>query len=548
MVDHQQPEQKGDAIRHPEEKQIRGERQAENKERGEAEGSIKDWTEHVKKVRAEKKASGRSGVTGVGADSDGKGGFASAKLLLAGPAEETGTVIDYKPVKHNERSFSLGMDYEENERGPAEKLGDFAQAAAKRATDPAGWSAWFNGEVEKIVGIGIGLNEAKEETKAAVAAGFKALTDGTVTDFLSRPNAINEPLFKTVANVFDAVSSDPNATNKALEALGNAVIKASNDYSAMSKEEQGKMIGKTMFAMINPEGSTEGAEVALKIADKVATRVDKAVMDTIATSLKAAERAAQQSPEIAQQAKQRLLDYMDSKGLLGPKLQYEGIPEGYFEGMQPTRNAAKDNYMAMSSDSEAGNMGGRRPMDKAQREAALERNPPSEGFKVEMAKAIENLDPHLKEYLEQKGVEIKTCRRVTDIFPDQKPTTMGCYSIKDNCIYIAEEVRSGGHWVKNFDVDFNIRHETGHAFSYTKKGYEQVSADVKFQKLFAQDIKSVPQEVLKALDFDITSREGIEFAREEVFADSFAHATGCATKNRYSQLIRDYFPNCRTYF
>lgn len=102
--------------------------------------------------------------------------------------------------------------------------------------------------------------------------------------------------------------------------------------------------------------------------------------------------------------------------------------------------------------------------------------------------------------------------------------------------------------MKNFDVDFNLRHESGHAFSYTKRGYEQLSADVKFQKLFAQDIKNIPQDVLKSLDFDINSREGIEFAREEVFADSFAHATGCATKNRYSQLIREHFPSCRTYF
>lgn len=596
MADNQHSQDVRDEPTRPETKSDRAERRAEEQQRGEINKSAESYNEQAKAYKNEQKVSGRSRATGAGADAYGKGGLASAKDLLGdmahdtltkdsenkamsparkaelmeeikrdgyivgkatqdqvplGSAEDTGTVTDYTPRKNNEHFYSAGMNYDDEKKDTrdfGEKLGDFAAAAARRATDPKGWQTWFDGQVQKAIGIGEGLNEAKEETKAAVAAGCRALTDGTVANFLAKPNAINEPIFKTVSNVFDAVAADPNATNKALEALGNAVMKASNDYSTMSKEDQGKAIGKTMFAMINPEGSTEGAEVALKVADRVAASVDKAVMDTISVSMKAAEKAAGHSPELAQQAKQRLLDYLNSKGLLGQKLEYAGVPEGYFDGMQPSKNAAKDNYMAMSSESDAGGFGGKRPMSKAERAEALEKNPPSEIFRAEMAKAIDNLEPHLRDYLEEKGVEIKTCRRITDLFPDQKPSTMGCYSIKENSIYVAEEVRSGGQWVKNFDVDFNLRHESGHAFSYTKRGYEQLSADVKFQKLFAQDIKNIPKDVLKSLDFDINSREGIEFAREEVFADSFAHATGCSTKNRYSQLIRDHFPSCRTYF
>ena len=52
-----------------------------------------------------------------------------------------------------------------------------------------------------------------------MAAGWKALTDGTVVEFLSQPNAINAPVFKTVANAFDAMSKDPEAVNHAFEAL-----------------------------------------------------------------------------------------------------------------------------------------------------------------------------------------------------------------------------------------------------------------------------------------------------------------------------------------
>lgn len=37
--------------------------------------------------------------------------------------------------------------------------------------------------------------------------------------------------------------------------------------------------------------------------------------------------------------------------------------------------------------------------------------------------------------------------------------------------------------------------------------------------------------------------KGIEYAREEVFADSFAHASGNKPRNDYSKLIRDHLPN-----
>ena len=62
-------------------------------------------------------------------------------------------------------------------RAPSEKLQDFMQAAASRVADPDGWKIWAQGEINKFMGTGAGLNEAKDETKAAVAAGWKALTD-----------------------------------------------------------------------------------------------------------------------------------------------------------------------------------------------------------------------------------------------------------------------------------------------------------------------------------------------------------------------------------
>lgn len=583
MVDHQQPEQKGDAIKHPEEKQVRSERQAENKERGEVDSAIENYTGQIKSDNKEQKVRGQSKATGAGADAYGKGGLASAKDLLGdfahdtlskeaerktisperqaelmaeiqrdgyivgkpkeshthrGSAEDTGTVTDYKPQKLNEQSYSLGMNYQEGEAPPrdlGEKIGDFAAAAARRATDPQGWQTWFDGEVQKVCGIAEGLNEAKEETKTAVAAGFKALADGTVTDFLSRPNAINEPLFKTVANVFDAVSTDPNATNKALEALGNAVIKDSNDYSAMPKEEQGKVIGKTMFAMINPEGSTEGAEVALKIADKVATHVDKAVIDTISTSLKAAERASQQSPELAQHAKQRLLDYMNSKGLLGPKLQYEGIPDGYFEGMQPTRNAAKDNYMAMSNMDNAGERAVKKP------DAAIENHPLSEKFFSNLKNIMESLSESQQKFLIDNGIEIKPVRRVSDYFTNSE-SRAACYDPSDKVMYVAQEVYSQGRWQAAENLSFDFKHELGHAInSKCGKFGEPLSETADFRAVFRQDAEHLTMELLGDLKIPTHSPYAM---RDEIFADLYGHHCGEATSSYRSNQIRKLFPRC----
>lgn len=266
-----------------------------------------------------------------------------------GSAENTGKVIDYKIVQESKTSFSLGMDYEDDAsttRNPIEKLGDFMQAATRRASDPEGWKSWAQGEIDKFAGIGAGLNEAKEETKAAVAAGLKALTDGTVVEFLSQPNAINAPVFKTVANAFDAMSKDPNAVNKAFEALGHVVMKASEGYSNLPDHEKGKVIGKVMFFMVNPEGSTEGAEAAARVADHVATHVDTTIWNTIEQAMKAMKDMA---PDLAAETKQALYDFIKETGLSGPELEAAGVPRDYFASMNEHAAGDKgDNFFAIS--------------------------------------------------------------------------------------------------------------------------------------------------------------------------------------------------------
>lgn len=292
-----------------------------------------------------------------------------------GSAEDTGTVIDYQWKKTGEGAFALGMNYEmgyeENAvdtRTPSEKMGDFLRAAAARATDPEVWQRYFDGQVEKFIGIGEGLNMAKEYTKEAVVAGWTALTDGTVSNFLSKPNAINDPLFKAVGGALDAMAQDPNAVNHALERLGIMVMQASEHYSSLPDREKGHVIGETAFFMINPEGSTEAGEAALKIAEKVATGVDKAVMDGIRVTARSVEEIAIATPELADQARRMLYDYTRKLGLSPQEMEAAGIPRGYFDGIEPPPGAGKgDNVYAMSKADDLGGdilKGGRYRVDK----------------------------------------------------------------------------------------------------------------------------------------------------------------------------------------
>lgn len=584
MADNQQSPDAGDGSKRTETKAERVERKAEDHERGEVANATEIYTGKIKAEKKEQKVSGNSKATGAGADRRGKGGLASAKDLLGDfahetltkdverknisperqaelmsqiehdgyivgkpkevqapkrSAEDTGTVIDYKHRKNNDHSFSLGMNYQaglSDQRGLGEKLSDFAAAAARRATDPTGWETWFKGEVEKIGGIAEGLNEAKEETKTAVAVGLRALTDGTVINFLAKPNAINEPLFISVATVFDAVSTNPNATNKALEALGNAVIKSSQDYSAMSEHDQGKVIGKVAFGMVNPEGSTEGAEVALRIADRVATQVDRVVMDTITVSVKAAERAAQQSPELAQQAEQRLLDYLHSKGLTGPQPEYAGVPKEYFEGMKPTRSAAKDNYMAMGASDHQGGMPQRRP------EYVIENHPLSEKFFAELKELTENLSEGQLKFLRQNNLEIKPVRRVSDVFTFSDDRA-ACFAASENAIYIAQDVKWFGRWQPAENLNFDFNHELGHAINLNKMNPLDgpLCETAEFRAAFSKDMNKMDPLLFEELRIPSHTKFA---ARDEVFSDLYAHLTGAKTTNARSHKILEHFRNC----
>lgn len=267
---------------------------------------------------------------------------------------KSGTFIDYQPAQLDKKTFALGMDHEQDCRTVIEKVSDFVQAAAHRATDPDGQKQYIQDELDKLVGICRGLNNAKEHTKASAVAGWTALTDGTVATFLSKPNAINDPLFHAVGGVFEATSKDPHAVDKAMEKVGEIILSGSEQYSKLPPGKQGEALGETLFYAVNPEGSTEAGELAIKIADQVATRVDAAVAAGLEKSVKAAQDMAASSPELAQQAQQMVLDYARQLGLSPQEMQAAGVPRGWMPKEAPSPIA--DHAFAMSADKGEGSI------------------------------------------------------------------------------------------------------------------------------------------------------------------------------------------------
>jgi hypothetical protein len=200
----------------------------------------------------------------------------SSKALPQSVSHDDGPerpIIEYQPEQVGPKAFSLGLAYEEN-RTFSQKMTDFAIAASGRLLDPEDQKAYAQQQIDKVLGIGEGLNIAKDSTKLAAVTAWNALTDGSVASFLAKPHAINGPIFKAVGGTFDAMAKDPNLVNKVLVALERQIVRENDKYSAMEPREKGRFIGEVMFAMFNTEGSSEAGEASLKMADGLASRVD----------------------------------------------------------------------------------------------------------------------------------------------------------------------------------------------------------------------------------------------------------------------------------
>lgn len=179
---------------------------------------------------------------------------------------------------------------------------------------------------------------------------------------------------------------------------------------------------------------------------------------------------------------------------------------------------------------------------------------PPRNMHLEIEEAIKALDQPLLDILKKEKVHIDIVEKMEDAFPgDQtKKRLMGAYDWGRNTIFIPKKVWHRGDLVDNFDVDFALRHEVGHVINakslerpglYYSRPVRLSEKMDGFIEAFQKDLSGVPDDIWRKLDFDKTTAEGLSFARDEVFADTYAHATGFPTKNPRSRLIKQYFAN-----
>nr|MBP9093957.1 hypothetical protein [bacterium] len=332
-------------------------------------------------------------IEGLGASADRRSKLTEKDLIKAEAAAEqipldsarssdtqdTRPIIERTPEQLDRKTHSLAIEYQER-RTTSQVVTDFLTAAQTRALDPEAKKLYIQGQIDKVTGIYKGLDLAKEETKSSARVAWTALNDGTAANFLSQPNAINDPMFKVVTGSLDVMARDKHAVNNALTHMGGEIIRANDSYNKLPDSEKGHVIGKAMFAMVNPEGSTETGQAALKVAEHVATHVDKAVIDQFAHMTKQISSWSVSAPEKALQGKQYLYDLSKTLKLTGPELEFAGIPKGYFSELHGVEASEKliegkadDHILRMSPWYERGKS---HPIsaDKAAKRAGIEKS------------------------------------------------------------------------------------------------------------------------------------------------------------------------------
>lgn len=295
----------------------------------------------------------------VAYDNQGNSSIVSDATNATAVYETDKSKIVPKQVEVQPTQVNAGLDYNRENVPFSQKISNFVQSAEARLMDPAARKAYLQGMIDKTIGVGVGLNEVKEEIKGsaqmAATKARSALEDGSVATFMAQPNAINEPLFKSIGTCFDAMRKDPSTVNNVLAIMGRELETANNKYTNMTPYERGVQDGKAMFFFINPSGSTGRA---IKVVDSVAAKVDPIVEKAIQDGLKAAEKLAKESPEYARKAQEMVLDYAREHGLTPRQLETIGVPNQYLEPVGPLKpTETSDTINAMSKAEDLGGSG-----------------------------------------------------------------------------------------------------------------------------------------------------------------------------------------------
>lgn len=479
---------------------------------------------------------------------------AAASNLKATPLDEDGRpIVSPAAPEVNQHFYKVELNYQQlspeakDIRTPYDKLCDFAKAAGARATDPKGWQEYIDGEIELGKGIWSGLNKTKEHIKSMPGEVAEAFQDGRVANFLSHPENLKDPICKLLGGALWASTHGPEFNRLALTAVGTAIVKGSAEYSKLDKFHKGEVVGDTMFAFINPSGSTEGGELALQIADKTATNVDTAVTSCMTQMKSCIETWKITSPERAQAMNQIMEDL--SNCIYGKPMRPAlagNVPENFLNRPQSIPKV-DDNPNVLKMEGQGSQKAGEANIKKPK---SISDSLPSALFERELAKVIDTLTPYEKEFLAKHNIEIKAVKRICEATDTGSQRAAACYDRGEKVILVAEEVLEGREWKRSFDLSFMLKHEFGHAYNDLKfKSEDWLSNNSIFRQCYKKDLEQIMKEapyIFSGTKLD-SKAFNAEAIRDEVFADLYAHSSGLTTRSEYSQRILKYFKNCADY-
>lgn len=240
--------------------------------------------------------------------------------------------------------------------------------------------------------------EALQHLNHVFEAGVQAIRP--IEQWLATPNAVNDAIIGIGPALDCVVDYYGNNTVARVIRDGHGVLEQAGDAlnrtfsSQQTTEERAKIAGELMPFVFTDGLGTTGESVTVKTADLIATNVDAAVLQTIEKSLDAIKNA----PDLAGEIKQGLYEFLNEQRLTAQQVEYAGIPRGFFDDIR--RTAGKDdNYFSMSIADDSADWIPTRNEGGVEKKGFREKISPSELFVAELNRAVERLEPSIRQYL-----------------------------------------------------------------------------------------------------------------------------------------------------
>lgn len=311
-------------------------------------------------------------------------------------------------------------------------------------------------------------------------------------------------------------------SNKVIQEIGTAIKKAGEDYLKMPPQEQGQVIGHDVLPILALElpAVFRGVKAAEATSKVIAVTNKEAAEETLSQTSNTLGNIAKQTDELA--------NYIPENS---EKSTFVRESEANFIRKSQLKD---DGYKYPDHDEEKISQSGEHLV--------------SIEFLDKLDAAYEKLLPMEKDFLAEKGIEVKGIRRAIDIAnktSEVDEQTRAFYDPDHKIIYIAEQVEYKRRWIPNHGTEFLLRHEVAHAINHlANKSGRLISESKLFKLAYNKDISLLPPTYIHDLGFTKMTTKKI---RDEVFAELYPIKMGVRPLDSYSYKIKGYFSNCLQY-